>query len=75
MAGLGRDLAESDQETIDLIHGVVVDEADSEKSARLLDIEMLGEIQGVVVAVPGKEAEVAEFSGQFEWRVAFDSHG
>src|SRR5580658_1392106 len=35
---------------------------------------MLGEVESVVVAVPGEDAALAEFGGEFERRVIFDAH-
>ena len=36
---------------------------------------MFGEVEGVVVTVPGEDAAVAEFGGEFERRVVVDSDG
>ena len=46
-----------------------------EKSARFLDIEMLGEIQRVVVSIPGKKSAFAEFGSEFERGMAVYSYG
>ena len=52
-----------------------MDEADAQEAARFLHSQMLGEIEGVVIAVPGKDAALAEFGGEFERGVMFDSQG
>src|SRR5690348_3194841 len=44
---------------------VVVNEADTEKAAVLLDFQALGEVKGVVIAVPSEDAQLAEAPGQF----------
>src|SRR5438270_6885125 len=36
---------------------------------------MLSKVQGVVVAVPGEEAAIAEFGGEFERSVGVNSYG
>src|ERR1700680_5028557 len=33
---------------------------------------MFSQVQQVVVAIPGKEAAVAEFGGEFKWGVSFN---
>jgi len=53
------DLPQCREQTLHLIHRVVVHQPDAEKSAGLLDIQMLGQIQRVVIAIPGEEAPVA----------------
>ena len=50
-------------------------EADAQEAAGFFDVEMLGQVQGVVVAVPGEEAAVAELGGEFEGRVACYADG
>ena len=47
------------QEAVYFVGGVVVDEADAEEAAGFFHVEMLGEIQSVIVSVPGEEAAVA----------------
>ncbi len=47
------------QQAIHFFDGVVVDEADAEEAAGFFYVEALGEVQGVVVSVPGEEAAVA----------------
>ncbi len=58
------------EQTIHFIHGVVVHEADTQEAARLFHVEALGEVESVVVSVPGEEAAVAEFGGEGERRVS-----
>jgi hypothetical protein len=53
-----------------LRHGVVVHQADAEEAAGFFHVEMLGQVEGVVVSVPGEEAALAEFGGEFQRRVA-----
>ena len=50
-------------------------QADAEEAAGFFHIEVLGEIQGVIIAVPGEESVVAELGGEFEWRVAINADG
>ena len=45
------------------------------KKPPAFDIQPLGEVQGVIVAVPGEEAAFAELGGQFERGVPLDAHG
>ena len=54
-----RKLAQGVEEAVDFFGGVVVHEADAQKAAVLLDAEAFGEIQRVVVSVPGEDAAVA----------------
>lgn len=72
---LACDFSERGQQTVDFFCGVVVDEADAEEAARFFHVEVLGEVEGVVVAVPSEESAVAEFGCEFERRVAFDPDG
>ena len=44
-------------------------EADAEEAAGFFHVEMLGEIERVVVSIPGEEAPVAEFGGESERRL------
>src|SRR6185369_9896387 len=67
--------AERGQEAVDFIRGVVVDQADAEEAAFVLDAEALGEIQGVVVAVPGEDAAIAQKFGDIGGMVIADAHG
>src|SRR5579864_4871163 len=50
-------------------------EADAEEPAGFLDVEVLREVEGIVVAVPCEEAAVAKLGGEFQRRVAFNSDG
>src|SRR4029077_1447288 len=43
--------------------------ADAEEAAGFLHVQMLGQVEGVVVAVPGEEATFAELDGECERRV------
>ena len=58
-ARLPRNFLQRRKQAIHFFEGVVVHQADAKKPAGFLDIEMLGEIQGVIVAVPGEEAAFA----------------
>ena len=49
------DLAQRGQQPLYFLDGVVVHEADAEETAEALDIQLFGEVQGVVVSIPGKE--------------------
>jgi|SRR5579872_777649 len=51
-------VSQGSQQAVDLVRGVVVDKANAEKAARFLDVEMFGEIQGVIVSVPCEEAAI-----------------
>jgi hypothetical protein len=51
------------QEAVYFFWRVVVDQADAEEAARFFYAEMFGEVEGVVVAIPGEEAAVAELRG------------
>jgi len=55
------------EKAVDFFGGVVVDEADAEEAAGFFHVELLGEVQSVVVSVPGEETAVAEFGGEGEW--------
>ena len=48
---------------------------DAQKSTIFFDIEALGEVQRVVVSIPGKETALAKPSGEFERCVTLDPHG
>ena len=52
-----------------------MDEADAEEAAGLLDAEALGEIEGVVVAVPGEDAAVAQELCDFGGSVIREADG
>ncbi len=61
--------AEGSEEAVHFIGGVVVNEADAEEAAGLFDAEAFGEIEGVVVAVPGEDAAIAEECSGFKGRM------
>src|SRR6185503_5800055 len=56
--------AQAFDHAVDFVRGVVMDQADAEKSAVSLDAEALCEVQCIVVAIPSENAAVAKFSGQ-----------
>ena len=71
---VSRNFLERVQETIDFLASVVVDEADAEEASRLFDVEMLGQIERVVVAVPGEQTALSQLGGEIERSVVLDPH-
>src|SRR6202162_72123 len=61
------------QQPLHFLHRVVVHQSDAQKSSQPLYVQLFGEVQGIVVSVPGEEAALGELRCQFERRVAFDS--
>jgi len=61
------------QHPLDFLFSVVMHEADAEKSPVFFNIEPLGQIQGVVIAVPGEDATLTQARRKFKRSVAFDS--
>ena len=49
-------------------------QADAQEAAIFFHVEALGEIEGVVVSVPGEEAALAQCGGEFERSVAVDAN-
>src|SRR5690348_14703407 len=49
-------------------------ETDAQQAAGFLHAEALGQIQGIVVAVPSKDAAIAEKFGAFERRASGEAH-
>ena len=70
-----RKFAEGDEEAVDFFGGVVMDEADTEHAALGFDAEAFAEIEGVVVAVPGKDAALAEEGSDGGGMVIADAQG
>src|SRR5271166_2607602 len=63
-AALGSDnFAQGSEQAVDFFGGVVVDEADAQEASTLFHVEVLGEVESVIVAVPGEEAAVPKFGG------------
>jgi hypothetical protein len=65
------DLSQRGKQAIYFLLGVVVDEANAQEAAGFFHVESLGEVESVVVPVPGKEAAVAEFGGEGKWSLIF----
>src|SRR5690242_7910652 len=63
------------ENTIDLVRRVVVKQSDAQKAAAAFDIEPLGEVQGVVVAVPGENSTLPQAGGEFQRRVSVHPEG
>src|ERR1700723_2046784 len=59
-------LAKSGQQPRDFVGGVVMDDADTKQAAFLFHAEPFGEIERVIVAVPGEDAAVAEMFGDID---------
>ena len=55
-----RSAAQGLEHAVDFFFGVVVNEADAEKAAIPLDVEPLGEVERIVVAIPGENAAIAK---------------
>ena len=51
-----------------------MEQSNAEEAAVFFHVEPFGDIDRVVVAVPGEEAAFAEFGGEFERRVAVDAY-
>src|SRR5260370_14636514 len=66
-------LPQRSEQSLHFLHHVVVHEADAQKSSQALDVQLFGEVQGIVVSVPREEAAVSELRCQLQRRVAFDS--
>ena len=62
-----REFLQCRKQAIHFFGGVVVDQADAQEAAFLFDAETFGEIERVVVAVPGEDAAVAEKCSRFRW--------
>ena len=50
-----------------------MDDADAEEAAFFFDAEAFGEVEGVVVAVPGEDAAVAEMLGDVDGLVVTET--
>ena len=54
-------------------------EADAEKASGFFHVEALGEVESVVVSIPGEEALIAQFRGESERSLVgsliFDAEG
>ena len=48
---------------------------DSQKPAVFFDVEALGEVQRIIISVPGEEAALAKLGREFKRRVSFNSDG
>src|SRR5258708_29801183 len=69
------EFAEGGEEAVDFFGGVVVDQADPQHAALRFDAEAFAEIEGVVVAVPGENAALAEEGGDGGGMVIADAQG
>jgi len=58
------------EQAVHFFDRVVVHQADAEKAAGFFHVEMLGEVEGIVISVPGEDAALAKFGGEFERSVA-----
>src|SRR5258708_36192301 len=54
------ELTQPGQQTVYFSRGVVMHEADAEETTAFLDAEALGQVQRVVISIPGEDAAVAE---------------
>src|SRR5260370_42279953 len=68
-------LPQRSEQSLYFLHRVVVHEAYAQKSSQALDVQLFGEVQGIVVSVPREEAALAKHRCQFHRRVALDSNG
>src|SRR5229473_715046 len=67
---LGHIFTQRREQAVYFVGGVVMDEADAQDAAVLLDAEALGEIQRVEISVPGENAALAEKRCNFRGVVA-----
>ena len=68
-------LPQRPEQPLHFLHRVVVHQADAQKSSQALDVQLFGQVQGIVVSVPGEEAALAELRCELQRRVAFDADG
>src|SRR5882762_11723234 len=62
------------QQPVHFLYGVVVEEPDAQKPPVLFDVQLFGEVQRVIVAIPREEAACTQLGRQFEWRVSLNAH-
>src|SRR5277367_3417867 len=67
-------LAQRFQQPVHFFRRVVMRQPDAQKPPVSFHVKTLGEVQRVVVAVPGEETTLAKLSREFERRVAFDTY-
>src|SRR6266536_5014295 len=72
--GLLRSGAQFTQHPLHFLFRVVVHKTDAEEAAVLLDAEALGEIESVVVSVPGEDAALAQFCCKLCGMPPFDAN-
>src|SRR6266849_10953230 len=48
------------QQPVHFVNRVVVHQSDAQKSSEALDVQLLGDVQGIVVSVPGEKAARSE---------------
>src|ERR1017187_306269 len=70
-----RQRTQLNQQTLDFLRRVVVRQTDPQHASALLHAQALGQVDGVVVAVPGEDAALAKTFGHFAGRVAFHANG
>ena len=68
-------LIQRSQQTVHLFHRVVVDEPDAQEASGLFHVEVFGQVERVVVAVPGEEAALAELSCELEGSMTVNADG
>src|SRR5882762_10093211 len=62
------------QQPVHFLYRVVVEEPDAQKPPVLFDVQLFGEIQRVIVAIPREEAAFTQLGRQFELRVCLSAH-
>ena len=70
-----RQRAQLRQQPLHFFRRVVVRQADAQHAAALLHAQPLGQVDGVVVAVPGKDAALTQALGQVARSVALQANG
>src|ERR1700685_85907 len=67
-------LPQSFQQPLHFFRRVVMRQSNSQEAAVFFHVEVLGEVQRVVVSVPGEETTLAKLSSELQRRVSFDAH-
>ena len=63
-------LAKSGDQAINFLNGVVVHEADAEEASGFFHVEVLGDVDCIIVAVPGEKSALAKLGREFQWRMS-----
>src|SRR5262252_3190512 len=74
LSSCGHNFPQCREHPLHFLHRVVVDQADAEEAASAFHAELFGDVQSVIITVPGEKGALAEFCCELRRSEAVDAH-